>query len=216
MPATYLGRRDASRFEIVGQHGKGMFSVKHAAILAEPTSLERGTNAEVFDMAVSILRLSLPNPVPVHVVGWLPLSTDEEFGLEVWLEDMCTRAHACEYIAYPAEEPIADPVTHTTTAWRFSCAGFVSRAYSEGAGIKLVVSESNLPLLDFSTIRLIWLPGATEQVARKRLGPFLRGPEPWPVLVPGYLLHALARSRAELPYRPWAFELFFPIPTMMD
>jgi hypothetical protein len=215
MPADHLGRRVAARFEIVGQHGEVPLSVTHAAILAELTTLERGTRAQVFDMGQS-LRLSLPNPMPVHVVGWLPLSSDEEVALDVWLEDMRTRAQACRYIAYPAEEPIQDPVTHTTTGWRFSCAGFASRAYSEGPGINLVVSESELPALDFATLRMLWLPSCSEAAARKYLGQYLRGPPPWRVLAPGYLFHALAQSRAELPYRPWAFDLFFPIPTMTD
>ncbi len=214
MPSVHLGKRAAARFEVVGSFSRVPLAVTHAAILAHATDLAPGTSAEVFEMGRTLI-LSPPNPMKdPAVVGWLPLTRDEEEFLEAWLADVRTRASACQYFAYPADEPIRDPVTGTITSWRFSCAGFVRRAYEEGAGVVLLVPEAELPTLDFATLRQLWAAGISEDSARRMLSRVLRGPEPWPVLLPGYLFHALAQPRESLPFKPWAFQLFFPVPSM--
>jgi hypothetical protein len=77
---------------------------------------------------------------------------------------------------------------------RFSCAGFVFEAYKK-ARIKLL-DPNALPLVDIAAIR----PGYPVQVrlmdngrvSQDDLG--LEGDGPWPVLLCGYLFHALNRD----------------------
>lgn len=212
MSAMLLGERAASRFEVVGAYGASD-SVVHVGILANACTLAPRAAVGVFDMGPP-LRMALPNPMTPSVVGWLPLTKDEDEQLDTWLADIRTRASACEYIAFPSEQRITDPVSGRVTAWKFSCAGFVQTAYAEGAGVPLVVLEKDLPPIDFATIRLQWqhiLGRFSDLEAQRILHSFgISGSGPWRVLLPGYLVRAFAKGRACLPYVPVASDLRYP------
>lgn len=77
---------------------------------------------------------------------------------------------------------------------RFSCAGFVLEAYNK-ARIKLL-DLSGLPMVDMAVIALAY-PQQTRLIENGRVSADAMGLEgngPWPVLLCGYLFHALNRD----------------------
>jgi hypothetical protein len=98
------------------------------------------------------------------------------------------------------------------TRMRFSCAGFVFEAYKK-ARIKLLDSK-DLPVVDIAVIRLAY-PGQVRlmedgKISAEALG--LQGSGPWPVLLCGYLFHALNRGDDVIrhePYTPCIADRYF-------
>ncbi len=97
---------------------------------------------------------------------------------------------------------------------QLSCAGFVQEAYDE-AGITLVdADEANLPTCSLDTLKIAYATSAAhleDIVFRVQKG--LDGEGPWPVLLPGYLMHALDRERDEIlasPFRATPGDECFP------
>jgi hypothetical protein len=216
MPAIQLGTRKASRFEVVGQYGPVAPTVVHVGLLASEGELRAGASVEVLDMGPP-LRLSPPNPMTSPaVVGWLPLTRDEEEALDAWVSDARTRISESSYVACPAEEVVRDAKTERITSVRYSCAGFVASAYAQGAGVALLSTE--LPEMDFATVRRVWAHLIRDKLTDERALQFMiqqkwvPGPPPWRVLAPGYLLQALSRARDALPYTPRAEDLWAPLP----
>jgi len=119
------------------------------------------------------------------------------------------RSSLCTYLATPAARLRRDEDTGQIIAWEFSCAGFVAAAYEHGAAIRLVDQEQ-LPPLSYAQASHIWAHSNERVFARFAARFGLSGPGPWPVLLPGHLIHALARGRAALPYRPRATDIAFP------
>src|SRR5262249_40642702 len=143
-----------------------------------------------------------------------------------WLERMRKSALDVAYIAYPVwgkdfEEDVAgyerDKENGKKILRRCSCASFVAHGYKEGAGIDLVVGEELLPPVRLTTIQQVWarqfaavLSKAKEERHRDSMaGRALRalglsGKGPWPVLLPGYLFHALNQPDhgEQAPYQP--------------
>lgn len=84
---------------------------------------------------------------------------------------------------------------------RFSCAGFVYEAY-KSAGIK-IVNEQHFPAAPLAMIQQAYPTFAgllTNQALRESLG--LEGAGPWPVLLCGYLFHALNRNPQQIRQTP--------------
>lgn len=132
------------------------------------------------------------------VVAWLDdLNEEEAWGISVWLNKIKTQRDL-QYNIIPAIEVI-DSIARGTIHRSFSCAGFVACAYAEGAGVRLVVDEAELPAASVELLERIWGP-IVRRRARVRYG--LDGDGPWRVLLPGYVLAALAGGRAALPWRP--------------
>lgn len=95
---------------------------------------------------------------------------------------------------------------------RFSCAGFVYEAY-ESARLNLLDLNA-LPYIDLPILKQSY-PRFADQIEspdfRASLG--LQGDGPWPVMLCGYLFHALNRSDEEIrsnPYRPEVTDAYFP------
>lgn len=103
-----------------------------------------------------------------------------------------------EYVIHP---PHIEP-DESVSLWRFSCAGFVLRAYHE-AGLVLVELESvpavNLEMLKRAYPRFGRMLDRSD--VRTRLG--LGDGSEWPVVLVGYILHSLARDRAEIVADPY-------------
>ncbi len=87
---------------------------------------------------------------------------------------------------------------------RFSCAGFVFEAYKK-ARIELLDSN-DLPMVDIAVIRLAY-PGHVRLMEAGKISPEalgLEGSGPWPVLLCGYLFHALNRNADVIRHEPYA------------
>lgn len=94
------------------------------------------------------------------------------------------------------------PPDSNTTLWRFSCVGFVLRAY-EIARIQLLDRDS-LPMISLEKLKAAypgWAGLLSKAEVRQRLG-IGQGNE-WPVVLAGYVLHALDRKAAEIRLRPY-------------
>ena len=93
----------------------------------------------------------------------------------------------------------------TTVSRKFSCAGFVIEAY-RNAGIDLVdTDEDALPQVAKESVSIAYPQIFARSNASAILtGIGLNGSGPWPVVLPGYLFHSLARDAGEIregPYR---------------
>lgn len=94
-------------------------------------------------------------------------------------------------------------------------------AYAD-AGIDLIDTDCDWPLVDIGTLfsayeelgRIERNPGLLERfpfLGREELG--IAGDGPWPVLLPGYIFHSMARTSTEIrstPYRPVKADRNFP------
>jgi hypothetical protein len=174
------------------------------------TSLSSAVKVRVAHMGPP---LQLPGEMQVHVVGWLEgLERDELEALEDWIEYMETRTKACVYFCRPARQRQVDAESGEVT-YKFSCAGLVEQAYDH-VGIRLVVGDADLPRLDLETLKRVWsallsrLTGPQlERILAKFGLPLAEAP--WPVLVPGYILHSLTQRRGDLPYQSAASDVAF-------
>jgi hypothetical protein len=206
MPVQRLGSHGGTRFDLIGHCHGGGEDVTHVGLLATASDVTAGGNVAGLQMGAK-LYVEPPTNIVAHIAGTLPLSREQAEGLEEWIAEVRTLAAVCVYIALPAAEFVSDSQSGRRKHWKFSCAGFVETAYSAGAGVRLVVDETKLPLLELTTVKRIWAPVLNiledEKLQRKFLDKYgLKGNGPWKVLVPGYLLHALQRRVNDLPYTP--------------
>jgi hypothetical protein len=223
------GLPEVPRFAVVGEHGE--HGVCHVGILCAGSHLRHGMEAEVFQMGPPLYVggeevAPADRVMTVHLAGW-PDGWDEDDreGIDTWLERVRKSALRIEYVVYPAWGKDfekeggyeCDEATGRKIARRCSCASFVAHCYKEGAGIHLVVGEELLPRVCLTTIQQIWARQFAEVLAKvkeERLRDYvagralralgLSGEGPWPVLLPGYIFHALNQpDRDEQdPYQP--------------
>lgn len=123
----------------------------------------------------------------------------------------------CHYIAHPPILIEVDPVTGRDKAHWYSCAGFVIAAYESTVVEKVLASWQ---LEDFPTVGISELEAAFCP-RRMSLTPELRkvigvaGDEPWPVVMPGYVVAAFVRPSQVVrqePYLPIAADRFSQTP----
>jgi len=199
------------RYAIVGRCGSaGARPINHIGILRDQAQVAPRQIVAVDDWQPP---LGNPGWVRADAIGWIDLDDEARYGLESWLEEKkvlqplppTTWTPWDQYILSPAFDEVLDEhsATDRIKRHRYSCAGFVERAYAEGARTPLVVDPPLLPLVDLDMLRGVWglafrAAGKTEAVLPS-LG--LSGPGPWRVLLPGYLL-AACRSAAPRPYQP--------------
>lgn len=97
---------------------------------------------------------------------------------------------------------------------RFNCAGFVVEAYRD-AGIELVqLDDGSLPRVSLETLKRAY-PDQAKSLERKKLRATLGldGDGPWPVLLAGYVINAMARLAPlirNVPFVPSIGDEFFP------
>lgn len=153
-----------------------------------------------------------PETDQVDVVGSVELTASESKQISVFVDEIAKELESVpdglQYWVYPHFLDRINP----DSSRRYSCVGFVQQAY-EYAEIDLVDIES-LPNVDLEKI-LPAYPDRRELLlhrrARARVG--LEGDGPWPVLLPGYVFHAMNRSPLECrstPYKPQAGDECFP------
>jgi hypothetical protein len=137
----------------------------------------------------------------VHLAGTAQLSLDEQEAIRDWLEEVDKEPGPDNpfrrYIVRPHSDWYTAPETGRRLYRRFSCAGFVVECYGS-VTIQLVnAHEVNLPRVDFGTLSRAYPIRQGDRLAarfgltREDLG--IPDPGPWPVLLPGYLFHALDR-----------------------
>lgn len=134
-----------------------------------------------------------------------------------WGADAKEKFHADQYAIRPAVAgPTLDRPYH-----QLSCAGFVHEAYANADLTLLTEDETAWPHVDMPTLKEAY-PSAVDHLDDPDFcaSKGLTDGDRWPVLLPGYILHALARPRSEIetaPYQPApGDEIFNPDETELE
>lgn len=153
---------------------------------------------------------------PVQTIATAELTADEILQIQVFIDELSAEYEAEE--ARPRRQYIirphaADPDEEFPFR-RFNCAGFVVEAYRD-AGIDLVaLDDASLPTVSLDTLKQTY-----SDQARRLDNPALRqaygltGDGPWPVLLAGHIINAMARDTEvirQTPYTASTGDEFFP------
>lgn len=203
-------------FDVVGQDGDESCFIGHAG-LAESAGSQDPTEMLVLDMGPPLHGQSGPSRIKASVMGSAALTDDEVHKIKVFV-DRHANEHSV-FLQFSTSQlieaapqmycvcPHASPFREDDGRYarmRFSCAGFVLEAYKK-ARIGLLDS-GNLPMVDIGVIRLAYPQQVrlmeNGRISRPALG--LEGNGPWPVLLCGYLFHALNRDADAIRREPHA------------
>lgn len=202
-------------FDVVGQDGGEHAFIGHTG-LVRTTGSQNAARIPVLDMGPPLHGQDVPCHIRANVVGSVTLTDDEVQKIKTFI-DRHTNEHLLFlkisisqlitavpkiYCILPHAKPFyEDDGRYTRT--RFSCAGFVFEAYKK-ARIKLLDLNA-LPLVDMAVISLCY-PGQIRLMEDGRISPEdlgLEGDGPWPVLLCGYLFHALNRDGDAIRREPY-------------
>ncbi len=228
MPAhrlTALGSA-ISRSDVVAFDTKGVTHfLQHTALSAhEYESVKAGDEIGVNHMGPPLER---DGQCRVDVSGTAELNDDELNQIALFIDELEDERQAQVLRQRSDIDKYPDYIVHPHTDYspdgsyrRFSCTGYVVEAYAE-AGIDLIDIDA-VPPVDLQMIYRAF--PALERVEanpplRKRSGIRSRhdlglaGDGPWRVLLPGYVLHSLARDADAIrrdPYSPTSGDECFP------
>lgn len=228
MPAKRLTERGSAigRSDVVASDTDGVpHFLRHAALAADGRhSVAAGDSVRVNHMGPPLER---GKECRVDASGTAELNDDELNQIELFIDELHGEQQAQVQRRRTGGDSFPDYIVHPHTDYspdgsfrRFSCAGFVLEAYRD-AGIDLIDIDA-VPEVDLQMIyraypeleRLESDPQLRQRArmrSRQELG--LNGDGPWPVLLPGYVLHSLARNTGAIrggPYSPNAGDECFP------
>lgn len=193
-------------FDLVGSDGNVHGFVQHAGIAAQAGIFPRDA-VDAIDMAPP---LRMPGQMPVDVTGSASLSDDDVRIIQDFIDrhalehEIVRHLRPTEIIRRAAEMytilPHAAPLKESngkSPRTRFSCGGFALEAYRR-AGVRLVDPET-LPRVTLDDLKVAY-PAFRKRLEnpdfRSSMG--LGGEGPWPILLCGYLFHALNRDTSLL------------------
>ena len=197
-------------FDVIGQDGEQPGFISHTG-LAENEGSQETQQIKILDMGPPLHGPSYTTTINASALGRAELSDDETRKIRIFIDQHASEHHAFQqlnerqvlrlasemYCIYPHAAPLLEHDGRYTRI-RFSCSGFVFEAY-RSAGINLLNPDA-LPLIDMAVIKMAYPLEArlmeSARVTPDSLG--LRGIGPWPVLLCGYLLHALNRSATSI------------------
>ncbi len=222
MPAHRLTDRPMSirKYDVAGRDSTSAQDfVRHVGLSAEEhAELRAADEIPLVHMQPPLDRSG--RPIPVHSFGTAGLTYEEIRQVGVFVDELASeyearkvRAAARQFIVSPHVNDKTGP-DGTVIFRQFSCAGFVIEAYREAAIDLLSTAPAALPSVSLETLERAYPEQARElesPMVRERVG--LRGDGPWPVVLPGYVLNALARSESEIRaarYTSLAGDEFFP------
>lgn len=193
-------------FDVVGEDGGEPAFVGHTG-LANSAGSQNAARIPVLDMQPPLHGQDTPGQIRADVVGSAILTDDDVQKIKTFIDrhanehrlflqlsrsELITAAPEM-YCILPHARPF-DEDDGRYARMRFSCAGFVFEAYKK-ARIKLL-DPNALPPVDIADIRLCY-PNQIRLMEDGRVSPEdlgLAGDGPWPVLLCGYLFHALNRD----------------------
>ncbi len=193
-------------FDVVGQDGDEPAFIGHTG-LAESAGLQNAAKIPVLDMGPPLHGHRAPGHIRADVVGSAALTDDEVKKVTNFVNRHANEHRSFRslsrselinaapemYIVRPHAKPFEEEDGRYARI-RFSCAGFVLEAYRK-ARIRLLDSEA-LPSVGMDVIRLCY-PTQVRLIEDGKVRPEdlgLEGDGPWPVLLCGYLFHALNRE----------------------
>jgi hypothetical protein len=214
-----------SIFDVVGEDGAQPDFISHAG-LAQSTDSQKADAVIILDMGPPLRGQNRPNSIEASAVGCAALSDDEVQKIRTFVDQHANehqvflhlnasqmlRLAAQMYCIYPHADPLFED-DGRYARMRFSCSGFVFEAY-RSARIRLLEPDA-LPTVDMTTIEAAY-PVPARLLAASRVTPDslgLKGNGPWPVLLCGYLFHALDREAdviRQSPYTPVGGDQYFP------
>lgn len=230
MPAQRLTAQGSpiSRSDVVAFDAEGVrYFLRHTALASHGhQSVTTGDNVSVNHMGPPLER---DGQCRVDASGTAELNDNELNAIELFIDEHDLERQAQMERQRSEGDKFPEYIIHPHTDYspdgsfrRFSCTGYVVEAYgNDGAGIDLI-DIAAVPEVDLRMIyranpdleRLEANPPLRKRMgirSRQDLG--LKGDGPWPVLLPGYVLHSLARNTdaiREEPYSPNAGDECFP------
>jgi hypothetical protein len=226
LPSHRVGRSTITLnlFDVVGQDGDDPGFIAHTG-LTSSAGVQSANMLPILDMGPPLHGQGDNARIEASVVGTAALSDDEARKIQTFINrhanehqvflqfsiGQLLKAAPQMYCVNPHASPLREADGRYVRT-RFSCAGFVLEAYKK-ARIKLL-SSAALPAVDFAVIKLAY-PSQSRliesgRISAEALG--LEGDGPWPVLLCGYLFHALDRSTDVIrhePYQPVAENRYF-------
>ena len=219
MPAYRVAEAniDLALFDVVGEDGNIATFIKHVGLAMSPGK-HSADGVPVVDMAPPLHGQDEYGHMKADVIGNAVLTDDDRRKIATFVDRHAgeheafrqlggfdfLRAFPKMYIVYPHMKPFYEKNDERYARMRFSCAGFVFEAYKK-ARIRLVDPEV-LPPVEMDTVQSCY-PDLVRLVESGRVSPEdlgLEGPGPWPVLLCGYLFHALNRDAAAVRSEPYA------------
>jgi len=221
MPAQRLTDEPVrlERFDVLGEDSESVPGfVCHVGLAIETKeALSLGEQVSVWHMGPP---LENPGSMAANSLGSAVLTVDEANQIQLYLDEIEFEYDAAprrpnwlqQYVVHPHVKPWC--AKDGTPLWlRFSCAGLVIESYGD-AGIDLVsqedIEDMDAEVLDKAYPRFAPVTGLSPR-RREYLG--IPGKGPWPVLLAGYVLHALDRTAEDIrlaPYQPTLNDATFP------
>lgn len=180
--------------------------VRHCGLSLAEHSFASGELLEIplVDMSPPLSDPQANTAKVVELVGGVVLSADEQARMRLFISELWNEYKDAEtgplgqYCIHPHfQEAVNDAAVR-----RYSCVGFVFEAYLE-ADIELV-DIAVLPEIDVEMLVLAY-PDSERHLrilaVRDRLN--LAGDGPWPVLLPGYIFHAMNRDPSKCRSTPF-------------
>ena len=195
------GMRDLHQYDVIGEYGNQTQQIVTHVGLCEDTipTVKSGTQVTITHMKPPFVS---GGSMLVHVAGEVSLTNEERKEIAAFIEETKDEYKEAkvkglhQFVVDPPWEIIRDKNTEITRCRRYSCAGFVLYAHQQ-IEIKLLDIRKNfLPEVDFSVLATAY-PWISEH--RSSLGRYgLKGNGPWQIVLPGYVLHSLARSEEDI------------------
>ena len=217
MSATRLGANPIAirRFDVIGEDGTGEDVIRHVGLAAEASDgIHANTMVLVHHMGPPLAR---DGEMHAHVRGQLELTDDEQNQIKVFVDEHAPEGQAEErtgalrrYVVRPHADWLREE-DGTPVCRRFSCAGFVIEAYAEADLPLVVTDEGSLPPVSRDALTPIYPQLRDHPAVARKVG--LGGDGPWPVVMPGYIFHSLARDEDTIrrePHTPVAGNEKFP------
>lgn len=216
MPSYRIGATTVSLniYDVVGVDGDQVGFIRHAG-LAESVGSQDTHEVTVVDMGPPLHAGGRAGRVHASAVGSAELTDDEVQKIRTFVDrhvnehraflqlsqsQLLRSAHQM-YCIYPHAVALNED-DDRYVRMKFSCAGFVFEAY-RAARITLLHTNA-LPAVDMAVIKSAYPREAhlmeRGRVSRESLG--LEGNGPWPVLLCGYLFHALGRDAGLIRQQP--------------
>ncbi len=194
-------------FEAVGEDGKETVGFIAHVGLAKSSGPQPPTKIAVLHMGPPLHGQDSLAHIKANAVGSAAVTDDEVQKIKTFIDRQASehsgflelnRSDIIKiapqmYCVHPHASPFCEE-DGRYVRMRYSCAGFVFEAYKK-AGIALLRTDA-LPMADMDAIKLAY-PRHVGLMERERLSPEalgLGGDGPWPVLLCGYLFHALNRD----------------------
>jgi hypothetical protein len=211
-----------TQYDVVGRDSEHQATfVRHLGLaLAAQATITEGAKLDVTDMRPPLTEAG--DTWPISTVGTVPLTSDERNQIRVFLDE---RAGQYRYKSLNKDDRVATPSQYTIhphvrrptadcSYHRYSCVGLVIEAYREAGLDLLLTDDQDLPRVTLDLLRWAYADqGNYLDAPRMRARYGLAGDGPWPVVLPGYVLHAQARDEMEIrngPYHPQAGDELFP------